>query len=191
MFAKQDKINVILKINFLQMLHCMSSSNNVNVNESPNHFMILDAMARGMTNISKIAKVTKINNNAEVELIVNDLLTQRLIVKSEIRGFLGRKKTEVKITETGLRVLNTKKQELEQKFQYVQQWYGNVNRLTSTFSVYSSFLLLSVLTLSISLMLLSSFVLPYNALAQSQLQLQKQSQQQPNIKGSNIYQTQT
>ena len=91
--------------------------------------MILDAIARGMTNISKIAKVTKINNNdAEIELIVNDLLTQRLIVKSEIRGFLGRKKTEVKITETGLRVLNTKKQELEQKFQYVQQWYGNGDR---------------------------------------------------------------
>ena len=67
----------------------------------------------------------------------------------------------------------------------------NANRLTSTFSVYPSFLLLSVLTLSISLMLLSSFVLPYNALAQTQSQLQKQSQQQPNIKGSNIYQTQT
>src|SRR5919205_1076697 len=128
MFAKQDKINVILKINFLQMLHCMPSSYNINLNESPNHFMTLDAMARGMTNISKIAKVTKINNNAEVELIVNDLLTQRLIVKSEIRGFLGRKKTEVRITETGLRVLNTKKQELEQKFQYVQQWYGNGDR---------------------------------------------------------------
>jgi plastocyanin len=68
---------------------------------------------------------------------------------------------------------------------------NNINRLTSTFSVYPSFLLLSVLTLSISLMLLSSFVIPYNALAQSQSQLQKQSQQQPNIKGSNIYQTQT
>ncbi len=107
------------------MLYCMSSSNNVNVNESPNHFMILDAIARGTTNISKIAKVTKINNNAEVELIVNDLLTQRLIVKSEIRGFLGRKKTEVRITETGLRILNTKKQQLEQNLLQVQQWYGN------------------------------------------------------------------
>jgi hypothetical protein len=105
------------------------SSNNINVNESPNHFMILDAIARGMTNISKIAKVTKINNNdAEIELIVNDLLTQRLIVKSETRGFLGRKKTEIRITETGLRLLNTKKQELEQKLEQVQQWYGNGDR---------------------------------------------------------------
>jgi hypothetical protein len=106
----------------------MSSSKNINVNEIPNHFMILDAIARGMTNISKIAKVTKINNDAEIELIVNDLLTQRLIVKSEIRGFLGRKKTEIRITETGLRILNTKKQELEQKCQDVQQWYGNGDR---------------------------------------------------------------
>jgi len=112
------------------LLYCMSSSsNNINVNESPNHFMVLDAIARGMTNISKIAKVTKINNNdAKTELIVNDLLTQRLIAKSEIRGFLGRKKTEIRITETGLRLLNTKKQELEQKFQQVQQWYGNGDR---------------------------------------------------------------
>ncbi|HEY6884718.1 MAG TPA: MarR family transcriptional regulator [Nitrososphaeraceae archaeon] len=107
----------------------MSSSNNINVNESPNHFMILDAIARGMTNISKIAKVTKINNNgADIELIVNDLLTQRLIVKSEVRGFLGRKKAEIRITETGLRLLNTKKRELEQKFQDVQQWYNNGDR---------------------------------------------------------------
>jgi hypothetical protein len=106
----------------------MSSSNNINVNESPNHFMILDAIARGMTNISKIAKVTKINNNTEVELIVNDLSTHRLIMKSEIRGFLGRKKTEVRITETGLRVLNTKKQELEQNLEQVQLWYGNGDR---------------------------------------------------------------
>jgi hypothetical protein len=105
------------------MLECMSSYN-VNVNESPNHFMILDAIARGMTNISKIAKVTKIND-AEIELIVNDLLVQRLIVKSEIRGFLGRKKTEIRITETGLRLLNTKKQELEQKLEQLQRWYDN------------------------------------------------------------------
>jgi DNA-binding PadR family transcriptional regulator len=80
-----------------------------------------------MTNISKIAKATKIND-AEIELIVNDLLSQRLIVKSEIRGFLGRKKTELRITETGLRLLNTKKQELEQKLEQVQRWYDNGDR---------------------------------------------------------------
>jgi len=66
---------------------------------------------------------------------------------------------------------------------------NNVNRSTSTFSVYPSFLLLSVLILSISLLLSSSFIIPYNVLAQSQPQLQKQVEQ-PNIKASNIYQTQ-
>ena len=107
------------------LLYCMRSSNNINVNESPNHFIILDVIARGITNIDKIAKVTKINDYAEIELIVNDLLTQRLIVKSEIRGFLGRKKTEIRITETGLRLLNAKKRELEQKLEQVQRWYDN------------------------------------------------------------------
>jgi hypothetical protein len=102
-----------------------ASYSNINVNESPNHFMTLDAIARGMTDTDKIAKAAKITNDAEIELIVNDLLTQRLIVKSEIRGFFGRKKTKIKVTETGIRLLNAKKQELEQKLQQVQQWYGN------------------------------------------------------------------
>src|SRR5918911_2350916 len=67
---------------------------------------------------------------------------------------------------------------------------NNLNKVTSTLPVYPSFLLLSMSTLSISLILLSSFPMPYNVLAQSQSQLQKQVQQ-PNIKASNIYQTQT
>jgi plastocyanin len=54
-----------------------------------------------------------------------------------------------------------------------------------------SFLLIAVLTVSISSLVLLSFAIPHNALAQGQKQLQKQSQQQPNILGSNIYQTQT
>jgi|SRR5215831_1250478 len=115
-----------------------ASSNNINVNENPNHFMILDALARGMTNIHKIAKVTKINNDVEIELIINDLLIQRLVMKSEIRGFLGRKKTEIKITETGLRLLNAKKQELEKKLQQVQQWYGNEDRSKLESCMYSN-----------------------------------------------------
>lgn len=102
-----------------------SSSSNVNINQSPYRFMILDTIARGMTNINKIAKATKINDDAEIELIVNDLLIQRLIIKSETRGFLGRKKTEIRITEIGLRTLDTKKQELEQKLEQVQRWYDN------------------------------------------------------------------
>ncbi|MFZ0896444.1 MAG: MarR family transcriptional regulator, partial [Candidatus Nitrosopolaris sp.] len=100
---------------------------NVNVNESPSHFMILDAIGnRGMTNINNIAKVTKLNNKTQIELIVNDLFNQRLIVKIETLD--RRKKTEIRITETGLRLLNTKKQELEQKSEQIQRWYNNGDR---------------------------------------------------------------
>ena len=49
--------------------------------------------------------------------------------------------------------------------------------------------LITILTIS-SLILLLSFAIPHNALAQTQSQLQKQGRQQPNIKASNIYQTQ-
>jgi hypothetical protein len=71
---------------------------------------------------------------------------------------------------------------------------NNVNGITSTLSGCPSFLFLSVLILSMSLILLSSVPIPHNALAQNQSQLQRQGevqQQQPNILGSNIYQTQT
>ena len=47
-------------------------SNGNRFNESPNHFMVLDAIARGMKKVSSIAKVTKLSKD-EVELIVNDL----------------------------------------------------------------------------------------------------------------------
>jgi plastocyanin len=73
---------------------------------------------------------------------------------------------------------------------------NNVNGITSTLSGCPSFLFLSVLILSMSLILLSSVPIPHNALAQNQSQLQgqgevQQQQRQPNILGSDIYQTQT
>jgi DNA-binding MarR family transcriptional regulator len=94
------------------------------VNDSPNHFMVLDAISRGMKSTGKIAKVTKLDK-ALVEMIVNDLVAQRLIIKSEKKGFFGGKKEELTVTETGMRVLMAKKQELERKFQEFQQWYSN------------------------------------------------------------------
>src|SRR5919204_4499053 len=97
---------------------------NVRINESPNHFMVLDAIGRGVKTIDKIAKVTKIDK-AQVELIVNDLITQRLAIRTEKKGFLGRTKIELTISHTGLQVLNVKKQELEKQWQQVQQWYNN------------------------------------------------------------------
>ena len=67
----------------------MSSSGNIN--DSPRHFMILDAIARGIQDLNKIAKVLKMSKE-EVELIVNDLTTQRLIIKKEKRSFLVTKR---------------------------------------------------------------------------------------------------
>ena len=96
----------------------------VKINESPNHFMVLDAIGRGVKTIDKIAKVTKMDK-AQVELVVNDLITQRLAIRTEKKGFLGRTKIELTISHTGLQVLNVKKQELEKQWQQVQQWYNN------------------------------------------------------------------
>jgi hypothetical protein len=96
----------------------------VRINESPNHFMVLDAIGRGIKTIDKIAKVTRLDK-AQVELIVNDLITQRLAIRTEKKGFLGRTKVELTISHTGLQVLNAKKQELEKQWQQVQQWYNN------------------------------------------------------------------
>jgi len=97
---------------------------NVRINESPNHFMVLDAIGRGVKTMDKIAKVARLDK-AQVELIVNDLVTQRLVIRTEKRGFLGKMKVELTISHTGLQVLNTKKQELEKQWQQVQQWYNN------------------------------------------------------------------
>jgi DNA-binding MarR family transcriptional regulator len=105
----------------------MSYNNNNNINESPNHFMVLDAIDRRVNSINKIAKVTKLEK-ANVELITNDLSRQRLIIKAESKGFLGKRKLKTSITETGIRLLNIKKQELEQRWQQIQQWYNNGDR---------------------------------------------------------------
>ena len=90
------------------------SDYNVNVNESPSHFMILDAIGnRGMTNINNIAKVTKLNNKTQIELIVNDLFNQRLIVKIETLD--REEKDRNQNNRKGLRLLNTKKQAIRAK----------------------------------------------------------------------------
>jgi predicted transcriptional regulator len=96
----------------------------VRINESPNHFMVLDAIGRGVKTIDKIAKVTRLDK-ARVELTVNDLIVQRLVIRTEKKGFLGRTKVELTISHTGLQVLNAKKQELDKQWQQVQQWYNN------------------------------------------------------------------
>ena len=103
----------------------MSSNNNFN--ESPNHFMVLDAISRGTKKIEDIAKVTKLSKD-EVELIINDLQTQKLVIKQTKKGFFGNKKIEVYVADTGFKILESKKQELVNKSKYLQQLYETGNR---------------------------------------------------------------
>lgn len=100
-------------------------SREMKVNDSPNHFMVLDAIGRGMKTADKISKVTRLDKT-EVELILNDLAVQRLVNRMEKKGFF-RSKIEFAINETGHGLLNSKKHELEQKAKDIQQAYGNGN----------------------------------------------------------------
>ena len=99
-------------------------SKEVNIGHSPNHFIVLDAISRGMNNIDKISREAKLTKS-DVELIVKDLVFQRLVISNEKRGFLGRKKIELKITETGTSLLDNKKKELQDKVQKMHQYYNN------------------------------------------------------------------
>lgn len=93
--------------------------------KSPEHFMVLDAVSRDINNVEKIARSTKLNNQ-EIQFILNDLLIQRLIVKIEKKGFLfGKKKVYMGITDIGMKLLNSKKQELEYQKQQMQQSYDS------------------------------------------------------------------
>jgi predicted transcriptional regulator len=105
-------------------VHITTEMSSVRINESPNHFIVLDAIGRGVKSFDKIAKVTRLDK-AQVELIINDLIEQRLVLRTEKKGFLGRTKVELTISHTGLQLLNAKKQELEKQVQQIQQWQSN------------------------------------------------------------------
>ena len=104
----------------------MSDNPQNTAKNSPNHFIVLDAIARGLKNINKISKATRLSRE-EVELIVNDLSLQRLAFREEKKRFFGGSKLEVKVTETGIRMLNSKKQELQQQAEQLKQWTKNGN----------------------------------------------------------------
>ena len=96
-------------------------------NNNPNHFLVLDAISKGAKDIDNLVKTTRLPRE-EVDLIVNDLSSQRLIIKEERkRRFFGGKKLEVKVTETGVRVLNSKKQELQEQTKQLREWHNNGN----------------------------------------------------------------
>ena len=103
-------------------------SQNIKVTESPKHFTVLDAISKGIGDVGKIAKVTKISK-AEVEMVLNDLAVQKLIVAEQKKGLFG-KKAQARITDTGSRLLSFKKQELEEKEKSrdLESMYMNRNR---------------------------------------------------------------
>jgi hypothetical protein len=88
--------------------------------------MVLDAIARGMKTDTKISKVTRLSM-PEVEMIINDLIAQRLVVGTEKKSFFGGKKIEFTVSHTGMQLLDAKKAELEKQAQQIQQWYQNGN----------------------------------------------------------------
>ena len=101
-------------------------SENIRIIESPKHFMALDAVSRGVEDAGKIAKVTKVDK-AKVEMILNDLGTQRLVVVEQKKGLFG-KKLLARITDTGSRLLDSKKQQLEEKAREFKDMYRNGDR---------------------------------------------------------------
>jgi hypothetical protein len=104
-----------------------SSDTGFSSDNNPRHFIVLDAIARGMKEVSDIAKATRLPRE-EVELIINDLLLKRSIIKEEKkRRFFGSKKLEIKATDAGVRMLNSKKQELQQQAEQLRQWQRNGN----------------------------------------------------------------
>jgi hypothetical protein len=110
-----------------------STDSSFGANKNPRHFMVLNAIAMGIKDIDKISRTTKLPRQ-EVELIINDLSSQRLILKEERkRRFFGGKKLDLKISDTGMRILHSKKSELEQQAEQLRQWQrdGNTTQLQS------------------------------------------------------------
>jgi hypothetical protein len=102
-----------------------STDSTFGANKNPRHFMVLDAIARGIKDVDKISKTTRLPRQ-EVELIVNDLSLQRLIIKEEKkRRFFGGKKQDIRMSDTGMKILHSKKQELEQQAEQLRQWQRN------------------------------------------------------------------
>lgn len=108
----------------------MSASSKIN--DSPGHFMVLQAIAGGLDTLDKIATATR-KSKDEVRAIIDDLVNQRLANMREKRRFFGNKETKFTITETGSSLLRVKHQELRQGQERLQQMYdrGDKQQLQS------------------------------------------------------------
>lgn len=94
-----------------------------NINDSPTHFIVLNAISQNYNTIDKISKFSKFSKN-EIEVVIKELKDQRLISSFEKKKLIFGKQIQYKLTETGLKMLDIKKQELEEKMRQVQQWYS-------------------------------------------------------------------
>jgi hypothetical protein len=103
----------------------MSASSKIN--NSPGHFMVLQAIAKPLDTIDKIAKATR-KSEDEIRAIIDDLVNQRLANKTEKGRFFGSKETRFTITETGRSLLGVKHQELKQSQEKLRQTYDSGNR---------------------------------------------------------------
>ena len=101
-------------------------SENIRVVDSPRHFVVLDAISRGVNDSGKIAKVAKIGK-AEVEMILNDLGAQRLVILDQKKGLFG-KKLQARITDVGSKLLSSKKEELEVQAREFKDMYRSGDR---------------------------------------------------------------
>src|ERR687890_2276519 len=88
-----------------------STDSTLGANKNPRHFMVLDVISRGVKEIDKISRTTRLPRQ-EVELIINDLSLQRLIIKEEKkRRFFCGEKIDIKKSDTGTRIIHSKKKE--------------------------------------------------------------------------------
>jgi hypothetical protein len=109
---------MVFKHNFIYFIN-MSFS----LNDSPTHFIVLNTIYKNFNTLDKIIKFTKLTKS-EVETILKELDSQRLEIKFEKKIFFLGKKMQYKLTDTGLKVLTSKQQELKNKLRQVQQWYS-------------------------------------------------------------------
>lgn len=103
----------------------MSASSKIT--DSPGHYMVLQAIARGFDTIDKIATATR-KSEEEVRDIINDLVNQRLANMKEKGRFFGSKEATFTITETGGSLLGVKRQELRQGQEKLRQTYDSGDR---------------------------------------------------------------
>jgi hypothetical protein len=94
-----------------------------NLNDSPPHFIVLNAISKNFNTTDKIVRATKLPK-PEVEKILKELEDQKLISGFDKKSFFFGKKRQYGLNEIGVKVLGDKNRELEGKMRQVQQWYS-------------------------------------------------------------------